>query len=136
MFKYSDVEEAFMFVSMSLPDEHEAFLNQETGEIYFVSMIGDSDELPEDLEESEKYISIPDKNDLNLGRDLVFDYVSIHLPDEFERVRGFFSKSGAYARYKDLLQSKEQLENWYEFESKAIEVALREWCRENGVVLK
>jgi hypothetical protein len=136
MFKYSDVEEAFMFVSMSLPDEHEAFLNQETGEIYFVSMIGDSDELPEDLEESEKYISIPDKNDLNLGRDLVFDYVSVHLPDEFEHVRGFFSKSGAYARYKDLLQSKEQLENWYEFESKAIEVALREWCRENGVVLK
>jgi hypothetical protein len=136
MFKYSDIEDAFIFVSMSPPDEHDAFLNLETGETYFVSMIGDSDELPDDIEESEKYISIPHKNELSLGKSLAFDYASVHLPDEFERVRGFFSNRGAYARYKDLLQTKGQLEDWYEFESKAIEVALREWCHENGIELK
>jgi hypothetical protein len=73
---------------------------------------------------------------LSLGTNLVFDYVSVHLPDEFERVRGFFNNRGAYARYKDLLQEKGQLEDWYEFENKTIEVALREWCRENGIELK
>jgi hypothetical protein len=57
--KYSDVENAYMFVSMSPPDEHYAYLNKETGETYYVSTLGDSDELPGDLEENEKYISVP-----------------------------------------------------------------------------
>ena len=136
MFKYSDIEGAFIFVSMSPYDEHDAFLNLETGETFFVSTIGDSDELPDDIEENEKYINIPHKNELSLGKNLVFDYVSVHLPDESERVRGYFNKRGAYARYKDLLQERGQLEDWYEFETKAIEVALREWCRKNGIELK
>ncbi len=47
--KYSDIENAFMFVSMSPPDEHYAYLNKKTGETYYVSTLGDSDELPDDL---------------------------------------------------------------------------------------
>jgi hypothetical protein len=133
--KYSDVENAYMFVSMSPPDEHYAYLNKETGETYYVSMLGDSDELPDDLEENEKYISIPHKNDLNLGRDLVFDFISANLPDEYEQVRRMFSKKGAYARLKELLESKGQLEAWYEFEKKATEEALRGWCKENDISL-
>jgi hypothetical protein len=66
--KYSVIEDAFMFVSMSPPDEHYAYLNKETSETYYVSTLGDSDELPVDLDENEKYISIPHKNELDLGR--------------------------------------------------------------------
>lgn len=90
--KYSDVENAYMFVSMSPPDEHYAYLNKETGETYYVSTLGDSDELPDDLEENEKYISIPHKNDLNLSQALIFDFISANLPDEYEQVRRMFSK--------------------------------------------
>ncbi len=108
--KYSDIEDAFMFVSMASPHENYAYLNKETGETYYVSTLGDSDELPDDLEENEKYIDVPHKNDLNLGRNLVFDFISANLPDEFERVRGIFNRKGAYARFKDLLESKGQLE--------------------------
>jgi Uncharacterised protein family (UPF0158) len=133
--KYSDVENAYMFVSMSPPDEHYAYLNKETGETYYVSTLGDSDELPDDLEENEKYISIPHKNDFNLGRDLVFDFISENLPDEYEQVRRMFSKKGAYARLKELLEAKGQLEAWYEFENKATEEALRGWCKENDIRL-
>jgi hypothetical protein len=133
--KYLDIEDAFLFVSMSPPNEHYAYLNKETGETYYVSTLGDSDELPDDLEENEKYISIPHKNDLNLGRNLVFDFISANLPDEFERVRGIFSRKGAYARFKDLLESKGQLEVWYEFEQKATEEALRGRCKENDISL-
>ena len=133
--KYSDVENAYMFVSMSPPDEHYAYLNKETGETYYVSTLGDSDELPDDLEENEKYISIPHKNDLNLGRDLVFDFISANLPAEYEQVRRMFSKKGAYARLKELLEAKGQLEAWYEFENKATEEALRGWCKENDIRL-
>ena len=133
--KYPDVENAYMFVSMSPPDEHYAYLNKETGETYYVSTLGDSDELPDDLEENEKYISIPHKNDLNLGRDLVFDFISANLPAEYEQVRRMFSKKGAYARLKELLEAKGQLEAWYEFENKATEEALRGWCKENDIRL-
>jgi len=97
--------------------------------------LGDSDEVPDDLEENEKYISIPHKNDLNLGRDLVFDFISANLPAEYEQVRRMFSKKGAYARLKELLEAKGQLEAWYEFENKATEEALRSWCKENDISL-
>lgn len=133
--KYLDVENAYMFVSMSPPDEHYAYLNKETGQTYYVSTLGDSDELPDDLEENEKYISIPHKNDLNLGRDLVFVFISANLPDEYEQVRRMFSKKGAYARLKELLEAKGQLEAWYAFEKKATEEALRGWCKENDISL-
>jgi hypothetical protein len=135
MANYLDIETAFMFVSMSPPHEHYAYLNKETGETYYISEIGDSDELPADLQENEKYISIPHKSDLGLGRNLVFDFVAANLPDEFERVRGIFSSKGAYARYKDFLEYKGQLEAWYEFENKATEKALRDWCKENDIEL-
>lgn len=130
---YSEIENAFMFVSMSPQDENSAYLNKETGETYYVSLFGDSDELPEDFEENENYLSIPHKNDLDLGRNLVFAFVEANIPDEFEGVRAIFSRKGAYARYKDLLEAKGQLETWYKFENEATENALRAWCKENGI---
>jgi len=133
--KYSDIEDAFLFVSAAPPSEHYAYLNKETGKAYYVSTLSDSDELPDDLEENDKYINVPHKNDLNLGRNLAFDFIFANLPNEFERIREIFSRKGAYARFKDLLESRGQLEAWYEFERKATEVALREWCKENGVPL-
>lgn len=135
MVTYSDLENAFMFVSMSSPYEHYAYLNKETGKFYYVSELGDSDELPDDLDENDKYISIPHKNDLDLGRNLVLDFVTASLPDQLETVRGFFSSKGAYARFKDLLEYKGQLEVWYDFENKATEKALQNWCRENHIQL-
>jgi len=132
---YSEIETAFMFVSMTPPFENSAYLNKKTGDTYYVSEYGDSDELPEDIEENENYVSIPHKSDLDLGRNLVFDFVAANIPDEFERVRAIFSRKGAYARYKDLLEAKGQLEAWYKFENEATEKALREWCKENGIEL-
>jgi len=134
--KYSDIEDAFLFVSAAPLFEHEAYLNKETGKAYYVSALGDSDELPDDLEDKDKYVSVPHKNDLNLGRDLVFDFVSADLPSELGQVRGFFNRAGAYARFKDLLESKDLLEAWYQFEQKATETALREWCKENNIRLE
>jgi hypothetical protein len=80
--RYSGIEDAFLFVSASPPEEHNAYLNRETGETYYVSSLSDSDELPDDLEDNENYVSIPHKNDLDLGRNLVFDFISANLPGE------------------------------------------------------
>jgi hypothetical protein len=50
-------------------------------------------------------------------------------------VRRIFKRKGAYARFKDLLQQKNALDRWYDFETKATEKALREWCDVNDVAI-
>ena len=93
------------------------------------------DEFPEDVD-SVAYVAIPHKNDLDLGRDLVFDFVSHHLPNEFETVQQFFRSRGAYSRYKSLLDSTGLLDDWHRFEDEKTKSALREWCKDNNLELR
>jgi hypothetical protein len=71
---FDDIENAFLFVSMDQKFMHNAYLCKETGQIFYTSELGDSDELPEDIDDTEKYITIPHKNDLELGKALVFEF--------------------------------------------------------------
>jgi len=89
--------------------------------------------LPEDIDDGEKYIAIPHKNDLNLGKRLVLSFAEEYLPESMEKVHEIFSQSGAYARFKDLLEYPDLLQQWYEYEEKASDQALREWCGFNGI---
>src|ERR1700730_13931274 len=88
---------------------------------------------PEDLEPSDRYIAVPHKNDLGLGRRLALAFVDQELSDEYDTVAGFFGRRGAYGRFKALLQAHGMLERWYEFENRAMEDALLAWCEENGI---
>jgi len=116
---FSDLQLAFEFVSSGGMGENEAYLDRQSGKIYWHSEVGDNDEeLPDDIDD-EKYISIPDKRELNLGKPLALD----------------FSRRGAYRRYKELLVRRSALERWYDFSNKSEETALREWCAENGIEL-
>ena|SRR5580704_16545483 len=83
----------------------------------------------------EKYISIPDKRELNLGKPLALDFAREFLADDYDEVRQIFSRRGAYRRYKELLVRRGALERWYDFSNKSEETALREWCAENGIEL-
>ncbi len=64
----------------------------------------DEEELPDDIGDGDKYLRIPDKSELDLGKPLVLDFARQFLPDDFNKVREIFSKRGAYARFKDLLE--------------------------------
>ena len=115
--KFSDIEDAFFFISMGEMYMNSAILCIKTGRIFYTSDLGDSDELPEDIDnDPDKYIDIPHKNELNLGKVLVINFTSIHMPDNMEKVQSIFRKKGAYSRFKDLLETKGLLEKWYEFE--------------------
>ena len=108
-----------------------------TGKIYWRSEFSDldefNDELPDDIEDEENYIAIPDKRELGLGKPLALDFAREFLPDDFDEVRYMFSKRGAYKKLRSLLIRKSALERWYDFESKATERALREWCEFNSI---
>ena len=99
-----DIQEAFEFVSAGGSDEHQAFLCKQSGKVYCHSeLCDDLDILPDDIDDSEKFIQIPDKRELDLGKPLALDFAREFLPGDFDEVRQFFSRRGAYARFKELL---------------------------------
>jgi hypothetical protein len=130
--KYEDLSDAFAFVSFGAQFEHEAYISKDTGTIYWVV---EDEELPDDLETSDRYIAVPHKNDLDLGRNLALRFAAEELPDQYARIEAFFRHRGAYARFKEVVAAEGQLEKWYAFEAESTEVALRDWCAENGIEL-
>jgi Uncharacterised protein family (UPF0158) len=132
--RFSDILEAFEFVSAGGGDENEAFLCTRTGKIYYRSELDeDLDELPADIGDSDKFLQIPDKRELDLGKPLALNFAREFLANDFDEVRRFFSKKGAYARFKALLERRRSLDQWYAFEEEAVEKALRAWCELNSI---
>ena len=95
---FSDLQLAFEFVSSGGMGENEAYLDRQSGKIYWHSEFGDNDEeLPDDIDD-EKYTAIPDKRELDLGKPLVLDFARGFLPEDYDEVRHIFSREGAYRR--------------------------------------
>ncbi len=112
--KYFDLESAYEFVSCNSPSANSAYIERGTERIYYHSDYGDNiEELPDDIDDGEKYIAVPHKNDLDLGRELVYDFVSEYLPEEYDQVRDIFSHRGAYSRFKDFLEYHDMLKVWH-----------------------
>lgn len=135
--KFEDLQLAFDFVSSGGPGENQAVLDTQSGRLYWHSEIADNveeDELPEKLDD-ERYIEIPHKNELNLGKALVLDFVRQFLPDDYDDVRDIFKRRGAYGQFKAMLMRRGALDRWHEFSAKAEEAALRAWCADNAIEL-
>ena len=133
---FSDIEDAFFYVSSTTMSTNHAILCKETGEIYYASEFGDmGDEIPEEVYENDNCIEIPHKNELDLGRNLIFEFVEEHLPADFEQVKNIFRRRGAYGRYKDLLDERGVMQKWYDFENARQTATLKEWCKDNGIEL-
>ena len=126
--------EAVEFVSAGMLTEHRAYISSDYGAIYWVSESGDVDEdAPKDLEESDRYIAVPGRPDLGLGRSVALRFAGEQLPNELDTVRRFFARPGAYGRFKDLLAARGQLDKWYAFEAECTERALCDWCEAQAI---
>jgi hypothetical protein len=130
---YDELETAFEFVSSAGPFENQAFIDLDSGAIYWKSDNSDDDDLPDDLEDSDRYLAVPHKHDLDLGQALVFRFASERMPRDYDTIRGIFHRKGAYARFKQLLESNGRLDEWYRFEADATVQALKEWCAEHSL---
>ena len=130
-----ELRDAFDFVSFGEQLSHTAYICLDTGKIYCHSgeIDMEEEELPDDIETSDRYISVPHKHDLNLGRRLVFAFVDQELPADADTVEGYFRRRGAYGRFKDLLDRRNMLQKWYDFEEHATEAALLAWCEDNDI---
>src|SRR5438477_3398053 len=107
---FSDLQLAFEFVSSGGMGENEAYLDRQSGKIYWHSEFGDNDDkLPHDIDD-EKYIPIPDKKELDLGNALILDFTREFLPDHYDEVRQIFNRRGAYRRLQNFLVRWDALE--------------------------
>ena len=78
---------------------------------------------------------MPSRNDLDLGRRLVFRFVEEQLPDAYEQVQGFFSRRGAYGRFKAFLEEAGCLDKWHQFDAQCTRQALEHWCEAHAIAL-
>src|SRR5471030_585962 len=64
--KYDDLSMALDFISSASLMEHNAYVSLDTGEVYCTSDSIDAfdEEVPDDLESSDRYLAIPHKSDL------------------------------------------------------------------------
>ncbi len=130
-----ELRNAFDFVSAGDPFDHSAWISLGTGKIYWrSSAIGlDDEDLPEDIDDSDRYLAVPSQHDLDLGHRLVLTFAAQELPDDYDMVTGFFRRRGAYSRFKSLLQTRGRLASWYEFENRETDEALLAWCAAHSI---
>ncbi|MDE2428626.1 MAG: hypothetical protein KGM99_07860, partial [Burkholderiales bacterium] len=69
------------------------------------------------------------------GRELALSFTDQVLPADYEEVSLLFQKRNSYRAFKEWLLSKNQLQNWFQFEALAIKDALHAWCAENSIKL-
>ena len=116
-----------------------AFVSRESGRIHMTSGedfgVEPAQDLPLDLEDVSKYAIVPSRQDLRLGKRLAVRFVQLSLPAWLEETYTIFSARGAYARFKDMLESEQALEAWYAFEAEAVERGLREWAESELLVV-
>ena len=133
--KFQDLEAAFEFVSSAQPFVHSAYVSRSTGETYWRSELADLDEFPDDLDASIDYVEIPHKHDLNLGKQLVWEFVDQEIPGLRDQVHRIFSRRGAYGRFKAFLAELHLLEKWFSFEALRTKEALTRWCNNNDITI-
>ncbi|MBI3713803.1 MAG: hypothetical protein HY253_12705 [Burkholderiales bacterium] len=132
--KISELADALEFASGADYFGNEAYVNREAGRVVFVSdEFCDIEDKPDNLD-SDVWVQIPQKAELDLGVRLVTGFVGEFMPDLKMTVREIFQKKGAYARFKALLDAQGQLERWYEYEEAKTVSALQNWCVENRIV--
>ncbi len=135
--KFDTVYESFQYVASGESGTNQAYLNRQTGEVHWHSDMYDNfEELPEDIDDDEKYVAIPDRKELDLGKPLVLRFANEFLPDDLDEVYEIFRRKGAYARFKHFLGRRRALDQWYAFSDKAEQEALRQWCADNGIELE
>lgn len=62
-------------------------------------------------------------------------HTNARVPGDFDEVRHIFDKRGGYRKFRALLARRNAVDRWYEFESKATERALRDWCEFNSITV-
>ncbi|MFO1214586.1 MAG: hypothetical protein U1E72_08340 [Burkholderiaceae bacterium] len=132
---YEALEQALDWAS-TYDDERRALVSRASAEVFLTGIYAADSDVPADVGDAARYVAVPHRHDLDLGRPLVRRFCSEQLaPALATQVEGLFRRAGAYARFKELLQRHGQLDAWHAYEAAATEEALRGWCDTVGLLL-
>lgn len=133
--KFFDINDAYFFSDTGDYDDNLSYMCLQTGKFYFKSdYVDDEEPIPDDIDDYKKYILIPHRDELNLAHP--GEFVAEKMPEHMDHLNEIFSYKGAYRRFKDWLIQIDRIDDWYEYENKKTEIALRNWCKENNIALE
>jgi hypothetical protein len=131
--KIGELQNAFLFADIRGQGmDVEVYIRRSTGKFFFRSDDTEDDDFPENAASSPDYLAVPDKRDLDLGRNLVLLFAEEKMPEFADEISDFFRRSGAYRRFRDLLGRTNKLDAWHAFENEATLKALTDWAEEQG----
>ena len=132
VFTFDTIEMAFEYANFD-DRSNDAYLDRHTGSSLYFSMLGDSDEEPDDFDDTSRYIAIPDTRDFGLGSQLAVQFASDRAPTLVDDVQSVFGGRGGFRRFKDLLDRNGLLESWYEYQAEHERAAIITWCADNDI---
>ena len=88
--KYSDLEIAFDYLNSGDPYEKAVYVSRSSGLAYYRSDAAGIDELPADVEKNDDFVELPNRYDLDLGKQLVWDFVNREIPEQVKKSDRFF----------------------------------------------
>jgi hypothetical protein len=134
--KLDALEDALLFVGGGGDFGNAAWVCRQTGDVLCRSDdTDDFDPLPDDIDDEDRYVPVPNQHELDLGKPLALAFARTQLPACYEQVCAIFAHRGAYARFKDLLQRHQSLDAWHLWEAEQTRQALRARCANNGITL-
>mgnify|MGYP006295809395 CR=1 FL=1 len=132
----TDLDLTFDWVHFASSHGNAAWINRKTGATFLYSEYGDNeDPEPDDLQ-SDDWIAIPDKNQLDLGTRLVFRFAESLTDSQQEHIAAIFRSRGAYRRFKDYLREIDQIDNWHQYENRAEQEARLAWALANQIPIE
>lgn len=134
VFNFETIEWAFEYANIN-GGGNEVVLDRRGGKPICIEGFGDTDPVPDDIDDDSRYLMMPDKRDLGLGTDLVYRFIDAKASHLYDETRAAFSQRGAYRRFKALMESHGLIDSWHQFETEAEKTALLNWCQENNIPL-
>lgn len=112
---------------------NDVYIDTETSNIIFTGDFA-VEESPADVAENDRYVLMPTKYELDLGKSIALQFACDVMNESMaDEVYSIFKNKGAYSKFKDFLENKGLLEQWYRHEEAQKKEALKEWCQDNNI---
>ncbi len=115
-----------------------AWVDCETDTLIVYSGEGVDDEPPppDDINDNPRYLPVPTRHELNLGRQLALDFMHEHWPEEIDWARETLHCRGGWHRFKSRLEARGLMRQWFDYQEQRTMEALRAWCEANGITVE
>jgi L-methionine (R)-S-oxide reductase len=112
-------------------EDYDALDEDESEEDFLDDLENGSDEVQDFFEHEEDYLQLPSQDDIH-EYDIMADFCdSVKNPQHSSQLKRAIKGSGAFRRFKDLVNDLGIEQQWYRFRNAAFKDIAVEWCEDN-----